>query len=177
MNDVSNGDRTAIERDANERMRELGRRSGEARRRKAEAKQTAELEPVGDREQAKVALRRALAGNNMAAVVASAKALIEFDQSPEQGPMTTKDARLELAARIDEIDARRRDHANVCAACGGRGTIPHTPPTGRVKGDGGGIGAVLGSPVGPEQISGVSARVVDEPQGAVRVVSSEDDVA
>jgi hypothetical protein len=77
---------TDDERESNEvraeRMREHGRRSGEARRRKREQ----QLEPVGDREQALAALRRALDGNNRAAMVAAAKALIEHDQSPPAGP-------------------------------------------------------------------------------------------
>src|SRR5262249_47535682 len=41
-----------------------------------------------DRDQAKVALQRALDGNNMAAMVAAAKALIEFDRSPERDHVT-----------------------------------------------------------------------------------------
>jgi hypothetical protein len=83
--------------------RAMGARGGRARRKKEQ------LEPLTDRETAKVALRRALAGNNMAAVVASAKALIEFDRSPEEGPMSVEDARAELNARLDSIlDHRRR---------------------------------------------------------------------
>jgi hypothetical protein len=73
VNDESNGERTDIERDTNERMAELGRRSGEARRRKKQQ----QLEPVGDREQAMAELRRALDGGNNAAMVAAAKALLE----------------------------------------------------------------------------------------------------
>jgi hypothetical protein len=92
VNGESNGERTDIERDVSERMRELWRRSGKARRRKATAKQTGEFE-LTDREQAKVALRRALDGNNMAAMVAAAKALIEFDRSPDREQVTVEDAR------------------------------------------------------------------------------------
>ena len=58
MNDKSNGERTDAERAASERMRELGRRSGEARRRKREQREKEQLEPLTDREQAMSALRR-----------------------------------------------------------------------------------------------------------------------
>jgi len=98
MNDDRNGERTDIERDVNERMRELGRRSGEARRRNAKAKHTDELE-LTDREQAMAALRRALDGGNMAAMVAAAKALLEFDHSPRERPVTVEEAREHLEAR------------------------------------------------------------------------------
>lgn len=103
-------------------MRELGRRSGEARQRKAKAKQTGELEQ-SDREQAKVALRRAPDGNNMAAMVAAAKALIEFDRSPDREHVTVEDARELLFAKLDQIDARRREHTDTCTACNGLGYI------------------------------------------------------
>jgi hypothetical protein len=85
VNGESNGDRTNSERDANERMRELGRRSGEVRRRKREQREKEQLEPLTDREQAKAALRRALDGGNMAAMVAAAKALLEFDKTDPLG--------------------------------------------------------------------------------------------
>jgi hypothetical protein len=81
VNAETNDDRTEQERDANgsvnERMRALGRRSGEARRRrKAEQEQAAG--ELTDRERALAALRRALDGNNMAAMTAAAKALLDL---------------------------------------------------------------------------------------------------
>ena len=115
MNAESNGERTDEERDANERMRELGRRSGEARRRKREQREQAG--ELTDREQAKVALRRALDGGNMAAMVAAAKALIEFDHSPHTGGVTVDDARAQLDARLDKIEDHRRRNGQVCPTC------------------------------------------------------------
>jgi hypothetical protein len=104
-------------------MRELGRRSGEARRRKREQRAAGELE-LTDREQAKVALRRALDGNNMAAMVAAAKALIEFDRTdPRTGLMSVEDAREQLEARLNVIEDRRRRHGQVCPTCSGSGIV------------------------------------------------------
>ena len=70
-------------------------------------------EPLTDREQAMAALRRALDGRNMAAMVASAKALLEFDQSPRDGPVPVEDAREALIQRLDDIEARRRAYGGV----------------------------------------------------------------
>jgi hypothetical protein len=123
MNDDTNGERTDIERGVNERMRELGRRSGEARRRNAKAKQTDELE-LTDREQAMRALRRALDGCNMAAMVAAAKALLEFDKTEPHGQMDVADARAELDRRLDQIEEHRRLAGEACQACGGRSYVP-----------------------------------------------------
>jgi hypothetical protein len=94
----------------------MGARGGRARGK------TAELE-LTDREQAKVALRRALDGNNMAAMVAAAKALIEFDRSPERQDVTVNDAREQLEARLNEIEDRRRRHGQVCPTCSGSGIV------------------------------------------------------
>jgi hypothetical protein len=103
-------------------MRELWRRSGKARRRKATAKQTGDFE-LTDREQAKVALRRALDGNNMAAMVAAAKALIEFDRSPDREQVTVEDARAQLDAKLSPIIEHRRRDAERCTVCNGIGYI------------------------------------------------------
>jgi hypothetical protein len=100
-------------------MRELGRRSGEARRRKRDQ----QLEPLTDREQAMAALRRALDGNNRAAMVAAAKALIEQDRTPQAGPMSVEDARAELNARLDAIVDHRRRYGKTCQACEGSGLV------------------------------------------------------
>jgi len=92
VNAESNADRTDNERAVNERMRELGRRSGEARRRRKEQRER--LEPVTDREQAMAALRRAVEGGNMAAMVAAAKTLLEVDRSdPHDRVVSVEDAR------------------------------------------------------------------------------------
>jgi hypothetical protein len=139
-------------------MRELakrgGKRSGEARRRKREQRQAGELEPANDREQAKVALRRALDGNNSAAMVAAAKALIEFDRSPDREHVTVEDARAALAARLDAIAARRREHAEECTACGGRGYIPKEHGRGPGPRNGGERGGDDLPPAGPTNFSG-----------------------
>jgi hypothetical protein len=148
-NDEPNGDRTDIERESNERvnesvnerMRELGRRSGEARRRKAKAKQTDEREPLTDREQAMAALRRALDGGNMAAMVSAAKALLEFDHSPRDRPVTVEDAREQLEARLNAIEDHRRRNGEVCSACGGSGIVVRAPGRGEGAGIDGGRGA------------------------------------
>jgi hypothetical protein len=80
-----------------------------------------------DREQAMSALRRALDGKNMAAMVAAAKALIEVDPSGPPGPMDVVDARAELVRRFDEIDERRRVHGEVCPVCRGSGYVQRAP--------------------------------------------------
>lgn len=69
----------------------MGARGGRARGK------TSQREPASDREQAMAALRRALDGNNKAAMVAAAKALLEFDQTPPEGPVSVEDARAQLA--------------------------------------------------------------------------------
>ena len=113
-----------VNESVNERMRALGRRSGEARRRRAKAKQTDEREPLTDREQAMRALRRALDGGNMAAMVAAAKALLDFDRTdPRAGMVTVEDARDQLEARLNEIEDRRRRHGQVCPTCSGSGIV------------------------------------------------------
>jgi hypothetical protein len=115
-----NGDRTDVERDGNERMQELGRRSGEARRRKKEQREKEQREPLTDREQAMAALRRALDGGNRAAMVAAAKALLEFDRSdPRAGMVTIEDARGQLEARLNAIEDHRRRYGEVCPTCNG----------------------------------------------------------
>jgi hypothetical protein len=91
---------------------------------------------VGFRDQAKVALRRALDGNNMAAMVAAAKALIEFDRSPDRQDVTVEDAREQLLARLNAINAHRRAHAEICQACGGAGYIPIARKPGASPGEG-----------------------------------------
>jgi hypothetical protein len=122
---------TDDERESNEaraeRMRELGRRSGEARRRKREQ----QLEPLTDREQAMAALRRALDGGNRAAMVAAAKALLEFDRSdPRAGMVTVEDARAQLDARLDQIVDHRQRYGHECQACGGSGIVVSAPGAG-----------------------------------------------
>src|SRR5437773_2675095 len=99
----------------------MGARGGRARGR------TAELEQLTDRESALRALRRALDGQNMAAMVAGAKALIEFDTSDPRGPMDVVDARAELNRRLDEIVDHRRRASEVCPACGGKGYVSARP--------------------------------------------------
>jgi hypothetical protein len=100
------------------RAREAAAKSAEARRQKR-----AEPEPeLSDREQAKAALRRALDGNNRAAMVAAAKALIEFDRSPEREQVTVEDARAALDARLSAIWARRID-LGMCPTCNGSGRL------------------------------------------------------
>jgi hypothetical protein len=79
-NDDRTGNRTDDEQDPRERMRELGRRSGEARRRKREERERALLEPQTDRDRALAALRRALDSANTAAATAAAKTLLELDR-------------------------------------------------------------------------------------------------
>jgi hypothetical protein len=153
VNGEPNGERTEQERDVSERMRELGRRSGEARRRRREKRQAGELE-LTDRDQAKIALRRALDGNNMAAMVAAAKALIEFDRSPERQVVTVEDARAQLIARLDEIEERRRARGETWAACGGAGYIVRSRGPHRGAGDGRGTGAPVGRGPEPKQLSG-----------------------
>jgi hypothetical protein len=78
-------------------MRELGRRSGEARRRRREQ----QLEPLTDREQAMAALRRALDGNNRAAMVAAAKALLEFDRSDPRAALSSSGAPTRIRHQFD----------------------------------------------------------------------------
>jgi hypothetical protein len=107
-----------------ERAREAARRSVEARRRKRDEP---EPEPLTDREQAMAALRRALDGQNHAAMVAAAKALLEFDTSDPRGPMDVVDARAEFEARLDKIIDHRRRAGEVCPACGGRGYVSGRP--------------------------------------------------
>ena len=85
---------------------------------------TAELEPLTDREQAMAALRRALDGGNMAAMVAAAKALLEFDRTdPRAGMVAVEDAREQLEARLNEIEDHRRRHGQVCPTCSGSGIV------------------------------------------------------
>jgi hypothetical protein len=75
---------------------------------------------LSDREQAKAALRRALDGNNMAAMVAGAKALLEFDKSdPWADRVSVEDAQAQLIAKLDQIDDHRRRNGEVCPECGG----------------------------------------------------------
>jgi hypothetical protein len=78
---------------------------------------------VTDREQAMAALRRALDGNNRAAMVAAAKALLEFDRTPIDGPMSVEVARAELARRLEPLEAHRQraiedGRAEACPTCG-----------------------------------------------------------
>jgi hypothetical protein len=73
------------------------------------------------------ALCRALDGNNMAAMVAAAKALLEFDQSPRERPVTVEDAREQLEARLNAIENHRRRNGGVCSACGGSGIVVRAP--------------------------------------------------
>jgi hypothetical protein len=39
--------------------------------------------------------------------------------------MSVEDARAQLVKRLDDIDARRRAHGEVCEACSGRGYVAH----------------------------------------------------
>lgn len=122
MNGELNEDRAGDERTVNERMRELGRRSGEARRRRRDEPE------LTDHEQAKAALRRALDGGNKAAMVSAAKALLEFDKSdPRDRVMSVEDARTELDRRLDQIEEHRRLAGQVCTAYGGIGYVQHAP--------------------------------------------------
>jgi hypothetical protein len=96
--------------------RAMGARGGRARGR------TAELEQLTDREQAMAALRRALDGNNMAAMVAGAKALIEFDTSDPRSrdAVSTEDARERLMAKVEAMAERQADalaHRGLCPFC------------------------------------------------------------
>jgi hypothetical protein len=128
----SNDDRTELERDANgsvnERMRALGRRSGEARRRrKAEQEQAAG--ELTDRERALAALRRSLNSGNAAAVVAAGKALIDLERSDPRAydsDALVQGARDQLADNLMAMAARRQAASErgdtrrpeVCSACG-----------------------------------------------------------
>jgi hypothetical protein len=78
---------------------------------------------LSDREQALAALRRALDGGNHAAMVAAAKALLEFDHSPRERPVTVEDAREQLEARLNAIEDHRHRNGEVCSACGGSGIV------------------------------------------------------
>ena len=94
----------------------MGARGGRARGK------TAALEPLTDREKAMAALRRALDGRNMAATVASAKALIELDTSDPRArdAVSTEDARKMFIGRIEAIAERRADalaHHGLCPMC------------------------------------------------------------
>jgi hypothetical protein len=117
-----------------ERMRELGRRSGAARRLKRELRERGEAsEPGGsspspageqltDRESALRALRRALDGNNMAAMVAGAKALIEFDTSDPRSrqAISTEDLRDKMIAKIEAMGENQADalaSMGICPCC------------------------------------------------------------
>jgi hypothetical protein len=141
VNGESNEDRTGDEREssgdtnARERMRELGRRSGEARRRKREQREKEQLEPLTDHEQAKQALRRALDGGNMAAMVAAAKALLEFDKTDPWAhhAVSVKDAHEQLAAKLDQMEEHARIHGHVCPTCGAP-RRPRTAESGPLRG-------------------------------------------
>jgi hypothetical protein len=115
--------------------RAMGARGGRARGKKEQ------LEQLTDRESALRALRRALDGNNMAAMVASAKALIEFDHSPRERPVTVEDAREQLEARLNAVEDHRRRNGEVCSACGGSGIVVRPPGRGEGAGIDGGRGA------------------------------------
>jgi hypothetical protein len=177
----SNGDRT----DASERYRELGRRSGEARRRKKEQREAQrekeQLEPATEREQATADIEEGMQAHreivrtsgNAAARSRSASELIRLARELERlrfgsGPMSVEDAREQLASRFDALDQRRRANGEVCQACSGAGYVQR-PGGGRVAGKGVAGGVVLPSPVEPEQISeGPSPWVVDGSQGELR---------
>jgi hypothetical protein len=102
--------------------RAMGARGGRARGKKEQ------LEQLTDREQATAALRRALDGQNMAAMVAAAKALLEFDKSgPHDRLMSVEDARAELDRRLDQIEEHRRLAGQVCTAYDGIGYVQRAP--------------------------------------------------
>jgi hypothetical protein len=117
------------------------------RRRKREQRQAGELE-LTDREQAKAALRRALDGRNNAAMVAAAKALIDFDTSPIESGVTVDDARAQLIARLDEIEHARRTAGQVCPTCDR--PLPPDEASRREGGAGDGGGGRVSLPRGPE---------------------------
>src|SRR5215470_6600435 len=96
--------------------RAMGARGGRARGK------TAALEQLTDREKALSALRRALDGRNMAATVASAKALIELDTSDPRSrdAVSTEDVREMFIGKIEAIAERRADalaHHGLCPMC------------------------------------------------------------
>src|SRR5262249_55588299 len=82
--------------------RAMGARGGRARGK------TEQLEPLTDREQAMAALRRALDGNNKAAMVAAAKTLIETDKSNPwaRDAVATEDVREMFIGKIEAIAER-----------------------------------------------------------------------
>jgi hypothetical protein len=70
------------------------------------------------------ALRRALDGKNMAAMVAAAKALLDSDRSdPWATTLTVEDARARLVARLEAIREHRREYGEDCPTCGGSGIV------------------------------------------------------
>jgi hypothetical protein len=85
------------------------------------------------------ALRRALDGGNMAAMVAAAKALLEFDHSPRERLVTVEDAREQLEARLNAIEDHRRRNGEVCSACGGSGIVVRASGRGEAAGIDGGV--------------------------------------
>ena len=128
----------------------MGARGGRARGKQASGQ-------LSDREQAMAALRRALDGGNKAAMVAAAKALIEFDRSPDrEHVVSVEDARAMLLARLQANERYRREHGEECTACNGLGYIERDRGRGPGAGNegGGGADAIL-PPVRPEEISPV----------------------
>jgi hypothetical protein len=96
--------------------RAMGARGGRARGKKEQ------LEQLTDRESALRALRRALDGNNMAAMVAGAKALIEFDTSDPRSrdAVSAEDARERLMAKVEAMAERQADglaRIGLCPLC------------------------------------------------------------
>jgi hypothetical protein len=95
-----------------ERAREAARKSAEVRRRKREQQQ--ETPELTDRERALAALRRALDGGNMAAMVAASKALLDLPQADPadwSSHAAVQRARNELTRKVQEIAERRREQA------------------------------------------------------------------
>jgi hypothetical protein len=189
VNGESNEDRTdgrtnneRDERDRSnerERMAELGRRSGAARRLRKQLREAGGRGAPGngggrvalsspgsgpeqisgelsDREQALAALRRSLDSGNAAAVVAAGKALIDIDKTdPWSSTVSVEDARAQLIAKLDEIEARRRAHGETCPTCSGAGYVgvARPPPAPSVE---------------KKEVSPRAAPVVDGPQGKLR---------
>jgi hypothetical protein len=139
VNAESNDDRTELERSASERMRELGRRSGEARRRrKAEKEQAAgtalELDADGvpvdlDRWSDKRLYEYANQDSNIAGGVAALKELTARRRSDPRGhdsDALVQGARDQLAANLIAMAARRQAalergetrRLEICPACG-----------------------------------------------------------
>ncbi len=153
-------------------MRELGRRSGEARRLKREQREAgeldvnAEIERLGMREWTdRQLIRVAQSSANAAAAVASLKEPRTRDL-PDREQVTVEHARAALDARMAEVIARRIDHGE-CPQCGGSGRLWDAPGQGAGRQDPGVRGVGDLPPVRAQKFSAEPPPVPPVPPASV----------